>query len=72
MKFINNLNEVYKFWSVQLLALATVLQTIFLEWDTYSEYVPEQYHNAVMIVLMIGSAIARTMKQNNLTNNLEK
>lgn len=78
MKLIPDIKNYWKFWSVRLAALGTFLLT-FLElaphwfavvWgqlpDAVTQTIPESYVRIAAIALIVGSMIARGIKQEKL------
>lgn len=77
MKLIPNVKQSWKMWSMRLAMLASVLQLpplLFPEilnevvnnFDEISQYIPEEFHSVVLLVLTIGIMVARVVDQGDI------
>ena len=66
MKLIDDVKNAPRFWSVRLAALSAALTAVELTLPMFSQVVPTGVFASLSMVVAIGAAVARTVKQDSL------
>ena len=66
MKLIDDVKNAPRFWSVRLAVLSAALTAVELTLPMFSQVVPNGVFASLSMLVAIGAAVARTVKQESL------